>query len=78
MAICSFWFQFVPLGFMDTAAARHVHSVYTAVAPATILLDYVTAYLDLLEPSVMKVQAIVKTLWGAETRRCFSFRLLKV
>lgn len=46
--------EFVPLAFMDTGAARHVHSVYTAVAPATILLDYVTVYLDLLEPCVMK------------------------
>lgn len=57
---------------MDTGAARHVHSVYTAVAPATILLDYVTVYLDLLEPCVMKVQAIVKTLWDAETKQYYN------
>lgn len=70
MIVCSFSFQFVPLGFTDTGAARHAHSVYTAVAPATILLDYVTVYLDLLEPCVMKVQPIVKTLWDAETKHC--------
>lgn len=46
--------EFVPLGFMATVAARHAPSVYTAVVPATILLAYVTAYLDLQEPSVMK------------------------
>lgn len=46
--------EFVPLGFMDTAAARHAPSVYTAAVPATTLLACVTAYLDLQEPSVMK------------------------
>lgn len=46
---------------MDTAAARHARSVYTAVVPAITLLAYVTAYLDLQEPSVMKVHVIIKT-----------------
>jgi len=63
---------------MDTGAARHVHSVYTAVAPATILLDYVTVYLDLLEPCVMKVQAKDSVGCRDQTVLQFSFCLLKV
>lgn len=58
---------------MDTVAARHVPNVYTAVALATILLAYVTAYLDLQEPSVMKVQVVIKNLWDAETKHCNNF-----
>lgn len=58
---------------MATVAARHAPSVYTAVVPATILLAYVTAYLDLQEPSVMKVQVVIKTLWDAETKHCNNF-----
>lgn len=58
---------------MDIAAARRAPSVSTAVVPATILLAYVTAYLDLQEPSVMKVQVVIKTLWDIETKHYNNF-----
>lgn len=50
-----FYLQSVPRGFTDIAVARHVHSVCTAVGPATTSQACVTACLASREPCAMKV-----------------------
>lgn len=65
VTVCPFWFQSAHQGSTDTAAARPAPSACTAVAPATTSLAYVTACLDLQEPSAMKVQLASKTPWDA-------------
>lgn len=56
VTVCPLWFQSVRRGSTDTAAARPAPSACTAVALATTSLACVTACLDSLEPSAMKVQ----------------------
>lgn len=51
-----FYFQSAPLVSMGIAAARHAHSVCTAVGPATTSQACVTACLASQVPSAMKVR----------------------